>query len=125
MKKKIIQDEQAYIAEVVRVMSSNILTAFTFQAKSWGEDHAQKVYCQVIAAVVAGVVYRSMADIPVTIDSKEEQYEWAADSYALTKDLLQNSIAAGFKNAMLTYSGVESDYYCLIKMVPEAVNKPC
>ena len=125
MSKKTIQDEEAYIAEVVRVMSSNILTAFTFQEKAWGVDHAQKVYCSLIATVIAGVVYKSLADLPDKVKGKKKQYEWAADNYAFTKEILQNSIAAGFKNAMLTYSGVESDYYCQIKMVPEATNKPC
>ncbi len=125
MDKSKIQMEEEYVREIVKEITVLVLEEFTFQEQTWGVDHAQKIYSSVIASIISAVVYKSMADIPDSITVDQERYEWVAESYMQTKVVMQNSVAAAFKNAMLTYSGKESDYYCLVKMVPEAVNKPC
>ena len=123
-KPKIISPQDAILL-LSTEMASGFLEILAAQRKKLTDEQCRQIYTHFLGKVVSGIVFQAVADVPEEIEkaSKQEQYEWAHGSYTDAKTRIQDAVAAGFQGAMEIYSGVHTEYYCQVKVVPEPTNK--
>jgi hypothetical protein len=64
-----------------------------------------------------------MSERPRDVTNKQVETEFVIKNVGESKALLQDAIATGFQDAMVTFSGHPMEYYCTIKVVPVVPNK--
>lgn len=88
---------------------------------------ASKIVTFYIASFVNKVVMEALmraTKLGITDDAK--LFALTAKDFAYIKEMIQNGVAEGFKRALSKFNGQIVDYYCIIKPVPDPVNKePC
>lgn len=105
----------------------NIYELFEDQAAIVGPDNHRHLFSVFLAGIISATVYRSLAICPANLKSDEERCRYAEDSFTDMKNRIQEAVAAGFTGGMKSWSGESLDYYCQVKVMPEAANKenPC
>lgn len=88
-----------------------------------GEESYKRMLAQFLSGYVAAITYRSLAFRPKDVVDKEAQFKYAKESFAAMKTMICDAVAAGVSGGMGSWSGKQVEYYCLIKVVPEPVNK--
>lgn len=80
-----------------------------------------------LSMFVGHLVYQALTNKPDTAGySQEEEVDYAFKSYKNMKENIEGALAMGFKGAMETFSGKNSDFYCQVTPVPAPINKrPC
>jgi len=125
-KKIIVRSKEQHINELAAMLARGVLEMFDAQEKQLGVYGAKALYMHTLAKVIDGIVYKSLSDIPDDIKGDQAKHDWCYASYEDAKLRVQSAVSAGFQAAMLTFSGKSCEYYCLVKPVPESVNKqPC
>lgn len=111
---------------IARQITEQILSILEKRDAKNGHLFSEDIEINLLGCLVAGVLYRELMRKPPQAVGKQELYEFTRDNVARVKDRVQQAIAVGFQSAMATYSGKHTDYYCLIRVTPEPVNKtPC
>lgn len=117
-------DEQIKsITEFSGKVVGELMTLIDQEKQAYGAEHADNIALSVLASYVCTLIYRTFksADLP-----KEQQtVEIIGKRYSIMKLAVQNAIAAGFQGAATTYSGMDTEYYCQVKQVPNPVGLPC
>lgn len=118
MSKKEISDEQwadevsrELVEETFKLLQGRGMYAFRLAAVNF------------IARFVGVLTHEALRAKPKGKLNKEEQYKFVEGNFMKVKASLQECVAAGVQGAVSTFSGRKVEYYCVIKPVPEPVNK--
>ncbi len=91
-----------------------------------GEENYRAAFNMFLSGIIAtflAVGLKEQAEKPV---AAKDLVKSAEQNFVALKQLLQNSVANGVQSGIMHWSGQQVEYYCMIKMTPDAVNtKPC
>lgn len=109
-------------------LSNKVFRALLVERDKVGEENFRLAYSMfltgMISAFVAVVLRQKPAD--EVLYSPEELMKFAENNFVNVKAMLQTSVANGVQTGVLSWSGQQIDYYCLIKPIPGAINEqPC
>lgn len=76
-----------------------------------------------VTRIVTGVVMATLTHRPEGLKSKRALADYNVNAFSDIKVLTQESIAEAFTIALSEYSGVNTEYYCSLKIVPPAPSK--
>lgn len=79
-----------------------------------------------LSRFIAITTYKVLNERPAHVKTKKEMAEYALASFKEYRNNLQNAISQGFQGALTEFSGMDVEYMCSIKLVPDPINtKPC
>lgn len=104
-------------------LATDVYYALEDQASFVGEAAYTTMVAQFLSGYIAAICYRSLINMPEDIVDKEEQYKYAKNSFQNIKAMICQAVSAGVTGGVKTWSGKDVDYYCLLKVTPEPVNK--
>jgi catalase (peroxidase I) len=79
-----------------------------------------------LTGYVGSIMYNALMTHKDVKLSKEAKHQLVMKEFADTKAKMSEAMAQAFTAAMSNFVGRHIDYYCLVKPVPEAINKePC
>lgn len=107
---------------IVRAFASAVV-----DKQSRGDDKAlDNLMSEILRKLTALSVYETLKEAPVKAKTQSDRYKRTAHAFSNIRNKIEDSVAAGFQGAMSTYAGKQVGYYCIIRTVPEPVNRePC
>lgn len=122
---KITRTSEDIIEEFSRAMAKESMVLVSTFCKSASKDtmalrrHATNFISQYIELLLSD----ALRDYPKTGATQKEQMTQVSGNFKDIKQEIQQQIANAFTRVMEGYSGMDIDYYCLIKPLPEPINK--
>lgn len=104
-------------------LATEVYYALEDQADFVGEAAHMNMLAQFLSGYIAAICYRTLTRMPEAVVDKEEQYKYAKGKFQDIKSMICNAVSAGVTGGVKTWSGKDVDYYCLLKVVPEPVNR--
>ncbi len=93
-----------------------------------GEENYRLAFSMFLGGILSAFVSVGLRHKPKdeVLYTQDELLKFAETNFASIKAMLQNSIANGVQSGILSWSGQEVEYYCLIKPTPDPINdRPC
>lgn len=87
------------------------------------EDSAEKVISLYLSSFVQNLVNHALSDEVIKADTKRKQYLQAKRSFTNVKSNIEFSVSSGFQNGLSDFAGEFVGYYCIIRPIPESINK--
>lgn len=109
-------------------LATKVFKALLEEKEKIGEENYRLAFSMFISGLLSAFVNVSLLQRPKDeiLYSQEELIKFAETNFQNIKALLQTSVANGVQSGILSWSGQEIEYYCLIKPTPSPVNdKPC
>lgn len=101
-------------------------TAFTLMDKHAGDKgvEVQKMLAMnFVTHVMTGIIAATLNHRPETITTKRAMTDYNIEAFAKIKMDIQNAVSTAFSAAMEHYTGIQSEYYCSIKMLAPSPSK--
>ncbi len=109
-------------------LATKAFKALFEQRAQVGEENYRLAFSMFLSGMIASFLNVGLMQRPKdeALYSQEELSKFAEQNFTDMKALLQTSVANGVQSGILSWSGMEIEYYCLIKPTPDPINiKPC
>lgn len=94
-----------------------------FKSQELGADVARLFVLSSVREMVRVLIVNALENIPKNLTSKQDRYEHAYSNFSEVKADVSDYVAQGFQKAFKLWSGVDTEYYCQIKTMPQPDHK--
>lgn len=110
------------IEEVCTTLVKDAYAIFTSLGAQVGAG-SREVHTKFLCFFVETMVTKALNEYPPKPTSKADLYEFTRRNFEGVKQGVTDAVARGFERALKEYSGKETEYYCVVRTVPEPVSK--
>ncbi len=112
-----------YIENFTDYIASENYKLLINYSKTKTQDLSVKLLTSFIKSYIHLVVLEVFIQKPGMKLSKQEHFNYTSANFNQIKLLIQSAVAEGFNQAVLDFTSQNMDYYCIIKPMPEPINK--
>lgn len=116
-------DLNKWIDSMAIAMTRNVFSAIDQHAGDKGIEVQKSLALSLISRVLSGVVMATLQHRPEELKTKRALSDYNINAFTEIKVATQEAIAEAFTLAMSQYSGINTEYYCTLKIVPPAPSK--
>ena len=110
-------DEATKVSLLSKRLVDSCLDYLDKRRNTYGAEFSDSLTMSFIASFIGAVTYRAMAAVDTSL---------APEGFADVKAGIECATAAGVTGALVTFTGEQNEFYCMIRVVPPAANKePC